>query len=705
MARNRFANFAFFVLAYNVAVIAFGAFVRASFSGDGCGSSWPLCDGSWVPSFTDQKTLIEFTHRMMSALDGLLVLGLVIWAWKNHRRSRKTLTAFSSSREAADIPGRVDSTQRAAHATTRLIAWASAISLLFVIFEALIGRGLVKFGWVAHDASAQRAVMLAVHLSNTFLLLGSLTLVYAWSSGIRTPNFKGQSGIVWALAIGLAGMFLLGISGAITALGDTLYPLGGASTALSDSLDPTKHFLVRLRVIHPLIAASVGLYLILIASVVANLRPSPQIGSFARAVATIFLIQVCLGLLNVWLKAPIWMQLVHLATADIQWVALVMLSVAAIAEGVPRSEPAAQRVEPQAVLRGKALVTAYLILTKPRVISLLLFTTLAAMFIAAGGWPGLRLFLAVALGGYMAAGAANAINMVLERDLDARMTRTSKRPTVTQQISGNAALRFGFALALASFALLWWAANLLAALLALSGLVFYVVVYTLVLKRRTWQNIVIGGAAGAFPPLVGWAAVNGDLGPLAWTLFGIIFLWTPVHFWALALLIKDDYARAGVPMLPVVKGERATILQIVFYAVLTMLITALPLVQGEAGTVYLWSAVVLNVLLLVRCYRLLENPERPRAVSLYKYSMVYLALLFLLLAIDRAGNPLGHRVRALRDRAMVGYGQLSAAPNLAAKRAARTTVKASTSDLSDLGARAAAPALHVEDRFGADLQA
>lgn len=703
MGRNRFANFAFFVLAYNVAVIAFGAFVRASFSGDGCGSSWPLCDGSWVPAFTDQKTLIEFTHRMMSALDGIFVLTLVIWAFLRHRRSRSApLTAFSSSRGSN---GGAANTSHVSTEPTRPILIASAIALLFVVFEALIGRGLVKFGWVAHDASAQRAVMLAVHLANTFLLLGSLALIYAWSGGIRLPDFKGQSGIIWALAIGIAGMFLLGISGAITALGDTLYPLHGASTALSDSLDPTKHFLVRLRIIHPLIAASVGLYLILIASVVANLRPSPQVKALARGVASIFLIQICLGLLNVWLKAPVWMQLIHLATADVQWVALMMLALAAVAEGVPRAEPE-NKIEASEPLHGRALLKGYLLLTKPRVISLLLFTTLAAMFIAAGGWPGLGLFLAVALGGYMSAGAANVINMVLERDLDARMTRTARRPTVTRQISGNAALRFGFALAFGSFALLWWAANLLTALLALSGLVFYVVVYTLVLKRRTWHNIVIGGAAGAFPPLVGWASVTGDLGPLAWTLFGIIFLWTPVHFWALALLIKDDYARAGVPMLPVVRGERATILQIGLYALLTMLITALPLVQGEAGTVYLWSAVVLNLLLLFRCYRLLENPERPRAVSLYKYSMVYLALLFLLLAVDRAGNPAGHRERALRDRAIVGYGQSSAAPDLVAQKAARTTVKASTSDLSHLVARMGAPpALHMEGTFGADLQA
>src|SRR5207237_1986519 len=166
------------------------------------------------------------------------------------------------------------------------------------------------------------------------------------------------------------------------------------------------------------------------------------------------------------------------------------------------------------------------------------------------------------VGFYMAAGAANAINMVLERDLDLRMGRTEKRPTVTQTIPARSALQFALAMMVGSFVLLWAAANLLSAMLALAGLAFYVVIYTLILKRRTWHNIVIGGAAGAFPPLVGWAAVTNQMSPLAWYLFAIIFVWTPVHFWALALLIKDDYAAAGVPMLPVVLGERVTVIQI-----------------------------------------------------------------------------------------------------------------------------------------------
>jgi protoheme IX farnesyltransferase len=270
------------------------------------------------------------------------------------------------------------------------------------------------------------------------------------------------------------------------------------------------------------------------------------------------------------------------------------------------------------------------------VISLLLFTTITAMFAAAGGWPGLWLLLWVSIGGYMSAGAANTINMVIDRDIDGTMKRTAKRPTVTQNISSQNALLFGFALAAGSFVILWSAANLLSAMLALAGLAFYVVIYTLILKRRTWQNIVIGGAAGSFPPLVGWAAVTNQVTPLAWLLFAIIFVWTPVHFWALALMIKEDYANAGVPMLPVVRGERATVIQIGFYAVLTTIISALPVLLPHVGWEYFAIAMLLNGFLLARCLQLYVHTDRPRAVSLYKYSMLYLALLFLTLAVDRA---------------------------------------------------------------------
>jgi len=361
----------------------------------------------------------------------------------------------------------------------------------------------------------------------------------------------------------------------------------------------------------------------------------------------VFALQMGFGALNLLLLAPNWMQLVHLLLADLFWISLVLMCAAAVGEGVPPVELAAVGGFPGALgALAPATWRDYVALTKPRVISLLLVTALAAMLIAAGSGagphPGPLLYLAVAIGLYAAAGAANAINMVLERDLDLRMGRTATCPTVTQTIPPRSALKFALALALGSFLLLWGAANLLCAMLALAGLAFYVIIYTLLLKRRTWYNIVIGGAAGAFPPLVGWAAVTRDLSPLAWCLFGIIFLWTPVHFWALALMIKEDYAKAGVPMLPVVRGVQATVSQIAFYTALTVAISVFPMVlrgpHGGAavGWVYLGAAVRLNAVLVLRSVRLYRCPERPQASSLFHYSMLYLALLFLAMAVDRA---------------------------------------------------------------------
>jgi protoheme IX farnesyltransferase len=278
----------------------------------------------------------------------------------------------------------------------------------------------------------------------------------------------------------------------------------------------------------------------------------------------------------------------------------------------------------------------YFWLTKPRVISLLLFTAIMAMFIAAGGWPGLGLFAAVFVGGYMSAASANVFNMVVDRDIDARMKRTASRPTATRAIGTREALVFATLLMVGAFLILWLGANLPAALLSMAGLAWYVLVYTLYMKRRFWSNIVVGGAAGAFPPLVGWVAVTGELGWLPWLLFALIFYWTPVHFWALALMIKEDYRAVGIPMLPVVMGERATAAQIGLYTILTVLISVLPLFFGQLHGFYLLSSLPLNALLLKRSWELYRAPERPRAVRLYKYSMLYLALVFAAMAVDRA---------------------------------------------------------------------
>ncbi len=284
----------------------------------------------------------------------------------------------------------------------------------------------------------------------------------------------------------------------------------------------------------------------------------------------------------------------------------------------------------------------YLVLTKPKVISLLLLTTVGAMFIAARGFPGWIPLLGLLVGGYMSAGAAGVLNMIYDGDIDGRMKRTSLRPTVTQVVSTRDALLFAVVLTVLSFVVIWAASNLLAALLSWAGIAFYVLIYTMWLKRTTWQNIVIGGAAGAIPPLVGWAAVTGELSLLAWGLFALVFVWTPVHFWALALMIKDDYAAVGVPMAPTVIGERATVMQMVMYAALTILLTVIPFVLHEFGIAYFLAALALNLVLALRVLRLFAvvrsgaSIDRAAALPVYKYSMLYLALLFLSMALDRA---------------------------------------------------------------------
>lgn len=284
----------------------------------------------------------------------------------------------------------------------------------------------------------------------------------------------------------------------------------------------------------------------------------------------------------------------------------------------------------------------YLALTKPKVISLLLLTAVGAMFVAAQGFPGWWPLLGMLLGGYMSAGAAGAYNMVYERDIDVRMRRTAKRPTVTAVIPVPHALAFAAALTVLSFLVIWASTTLLAALLSWAGIAFYVIVYTMWLKRTTWQNIVIGGAAGAIPPLVGWAAVTGDLNLLAWCLFAVIFMWTPVHFWALALMIKDDYRAVGIPMAPAVIGDRATVLQMVMYALLTIVLTIIPFAMREFSAAYFVAAFALNALLALRVYRLYrvvaagQAVDRAVALPLYKFSMLYLALLFVAMSLDRA---------------------------------------------------------------------
>jgi protoheme IX farnesyltransferase len=276
----------------------------------------------------------------------------------------------------------------------------------------------------------------------------------------------------------------------------------------------------------------------------------------------------------------------------------------------------------------------YLRLTKPRVIELLLVTTVPAMVLAAGGLPSVWLVLAVLIGGALAAGGANTINCWIERDRDRVMARTRARPLPAGDVTPGHALVFGVVLEIAAFAWLWATVNLLSAALAVSAMLFYVFVYTVWLKPRSSQNIVIGGAAGAVPVLVGWAAVAGHLDAPAWVLFAIVFCWTPPHFWSLALRYRDDYETAGIPMLPVVKGPIATARQIALYTVLVVAITLGLLGVEHMGPLYVGAALVLGAALVVHAWRLSRDTTPARAMRLFRFSNTYLALLFAAIACD-----------------------------------------------------------------------
>jgi protoheme IX farnesyltransferase len=283
--------------------------------------------------------------------------------------------------------------------------------------------------------------------------------------------------------------------------------------------------------------------------------------------------------------------------------------------------------------QAPSLLRDYLTLTKPKVQSLLLFTTVTTMYVA--GDPALSLILLTCLGGALSAGGAGAINHAIDRDIDIKMARTATRPVASGRIHPNTAIAFGASLECASFLLLATTVNPLAATLSLWGFLGYVFVYTLWLKRTTPQNIVIGGAAGAVPPLVAWAAVSGGLSGTAFYLFAIVFFWTPPHFWALSLLMKDDYARAGVPMLPVVRGERETRRQILLYTVLLYAVTQLPFCAGGFNGVYLASSMTLGAGFIYCAVRLLRSADRAWALRTYLFSLAYLALLFVSMPLDR----------------------------------------------------------------------
>jgi protoheme IX farnesyltransferase len=391
---------------------------------------------------------------------------------------------------------------------------------------------------------------------------------------------------------------------------------------------------------------------------VAAVRQRPRsrpILTLATIAAVLFPIQAVVGGLQILTDLSGWSQTLHLALGAVIWADLVGLVAVsyfeartAPADVVSRDVGSAEEPgEPSTTTRpsAKDSVRAYVALTKPRIIELLLVTTVPAMVLATRFVPGVQLghwaWLTVwtLVGGTLAAGSANAINCYLDRDIDELMTRTRRRPLPAHQVDPQRAVVFGLALGAISFVVLAWFVNLVAAFLGLLAIAFYVVVYTLLLKRSTPQNIVIGGAAGALPPVIGWAAVTGNVGIPALVLFALVFYWTPPHFWALSLRIRKDYAAAGVPMLPVVRGVPETTRQIALYTVLMVAISLVLFAVARMGPIYLVAAVVLGALFLRQAWSLWrrgasEEESTVGAIRLYKYSISYLTLLFAAIALD-----------------------------------------------------------------------
>ena len=296
---TRFARFAWGLLAYDVAVVAWGAYVRATGSGAGCGAHWPLCNGEVVPPSPRLETLVELSHRLTSGLALALTFVLLIWAFRAYPRE---------------------------HVVRR----GAVVTMVLMTGEALIGAGLVLFQLVAHDESMKRALSVSLHLCNTFLLLGSTALTAWWASGGRHVRLRGQRAVVWTMGLPLAAMFLVGVSGTVTALGDTLFPPASLAAGFAQDLAPGAHLFVRLRGIHPILAASTGAAIVIAGGLVRALRPSRAVRLMSRAAAVLVVAQVAAGLLDVALLAPVWLQLVHLVLADGVWILLVLTTASAL---------------------------------------------------------------------------------------------------------------------------------------------------------------------------------------------------------------------------------------------------------------------------------------------------------------------------------------------------------------------------------------
>jgi protoheme IX farnesyltransferase len=595
---NRFAKLAVAASIATFVLIVVGGLVRATDSGLGC-PDWPACFGKWVPP-AELHAWIEHSHRLVAALAvGPLVAAVGL------------ITLFTARRR--DRP---------------LLA-AALVTGALVILQALLGGQVV--------IQQLRAELVTAHLAMALTVL-ALTIVIAdrATSGALPSSSGGlPSGLVAVTGVAVFAQMLLGswVSGTGAGLAFTDFPLmqGGLwpSTLTGGAV---------IQLAHRVLAVAVALLVLWTARGVRRSVAIPRTRRLAGLAIVLVVIQIALGAANVWSRLSALFVVPHLAVGAALWATIVLLYLAL------RRSPAVETAR-AAPVHGVANATtasslgeslrAYLALTKPRIIELLLVTTVPTMVLAQRGIPSLWLMAAVVLGGSLAAGGANTINMYIDRDIDDLMRRTRHRPLPRHAVTPKRALAFGIVLSVLSFVWLTVTVNLLSALLAASAIGFYVFVYTLWLKRSTPQNIVIGGAAGCVPVLVAWAAVTDTVQVPALVLFAIVFYWTPPHFWALALRYRGDYAAANVPMLPVVRGEAETARQIVVYTILLVVVSLLLFPAARMGLIYLVAAVVLGVGFVWYALRVQRDISDGRAaIRLFRFSISYLTLLFAAVAAD-----------------------------------------------------------------------
>ena len=614
---NRFQQLAALTLATALGLVTIGVIVRATDSGLGC-PDWPLCHGQVIPALDDAKAWIEWVHRTVAVVIGFEILGLAALAVRDYRDRRSIL-------------------------------WPSLAAVGLVGFQAWLGRETVRLGNSGESVTAHLAAALTL-----VALLVFLTVRAGYPARIGGRGASQRFTLLAAFTTAVTFALLL-FGSQVTATSSALvfpdWPL------MDGSLIPAITDVTAAHVLHRWVAAIVAVIVAALAVVAwRTQRDHPTLVRLAVGAAVLYAIQVVIGGAQVMTRLAEWTQTLHLALGAVIWAVLTGLTVTSyytarvdVREGSGRLADA--DTDPDAVARRTSgdTIRAYIALTKPRIIELLLVTTVPAMVLATRALPASVggvdwadwgwLVVWTMIGGTLAAGSANAINCYLDRDIDLLMTRTRRRPLPAHQVEPERAVVFGLALGVASFVVMARFVNLTAAFLTLLAIAFYVVIYTMLLKRSTPQNIVIGGAAGALPPVIGWAAVTGSVGLPAILLFALVFYWTPPHFWALSLRIRKDYAAAGVPMLPVVKGIPETTRQIALYTVLMVAISLVLFAVGRMGLIYLVAAVVLGSIFLWQAYGLWrrgssEEASTAGAIRLYKFSISYLSLLFAAIALD-----------------------------------------------------------------------